>query len=126
MRQAPQVIGMLVGCRNYRGAYQRAELLVLGEGVIISRNAGNPVDFNAVQVHDAEGLMLGHLDAGTAAQIARFMDAGIVYLATVVNRLRVTQHPTRGKMYQRGSCLIRCTPLPPITTKKQISVKEPT
>lgn len=124
MKEAPQVVAQLVGCRHYRGAYPRAGQLLAGEGVVISRNPGNSHDFNAVQVHSADDVMLGHLDAGSSAQLAPFMDAGIVYLATVMEPLskKVRNGVT---MYKVGSCLIRCTPLPPLKGKKRVEVKEP-
>lgn len=118
---APQVVAQLVGCKHYRGAYHRAGKLTPGEGVVISRNPDNSHDFNAVQVHSPEGRMLGHLDGLSAAQIAPFMDAGIIYVATVVEPFKTKRH--NGMIgYKRGSCLIRCTPLPPLRGKKITSI----
>jgi hypothetical protein len=110
---APTLIGRLMGTNAYKGSAKRALKLQAGEGVMLDRRPDNPYDSNAVAVLSAGEKMLGHIDRVTARTLAQHMDAGTIYVASVVT-------PAEGwrqgpyLCVRKGSCTIRCVPLPPL------------
>lgn len=109
---APVVIGKLMGTNHYRGSARRVMALRIGDGVMLDRRPNNPHDSNAVAVLRDE-QMLGHIDRVSAAILSSHIDAGTIYTASVVAEAESV--PMKGAIaIRRGSCLIKCVPLPPL------------
>jgi len=55
------------------------------------RNPANEFDPNAIEVRTDDGVMIGHLDRGTALMMATAMDQGRVSLSVELQPARVDQ-----------------------------------
>lgn len=115
---APVVIAALTGSHHYQ-AVPRVASLKVGEGIRPVREPNNRFDGNAIGVVTKEDQYIGHLDAGSAAILAPWMDKGVIYTGTIVTEADVRTH--RGRRYvKRESVNIKCVPIPLPVVSRQL------
>jgi hypothetical protein len=120
--KAPIVFAAVRGVRlGGKGALLFYMDIAVGDGVILIREPDNHVDGNAVKVHEGEyEAHIGYVQRDKAAILAKFMDAGWIYLARVVKRAKRKRMPKDVIGVVDGTLRIKCTPLePPMASAKR-------
>lgn len=70
---------------SFEGRQELLKKLTTGQEVFLQRQPDNPHDKNAVAVIDDKGVQLGFLKARLAKDLARFLDKGVEYTATITS-----------------------------------------
>lgn len=68
---------------SFEGRQRFVRQTRVGEALSLVRDPGNPYDRNAIMVINSSGNQLGFLSKDLAASLARNMDSGTRYSATV-------------------------------------------
>ena len=117
--KAPVIDACIRGYKPMR-AFNVAWDMLVGDPVGLIREPENPHDSCAVVATNADQQIFGYIQAEKAGVLAKWMDAGWVYSARIIQSA-ITKKSKGMRWIKKDSIWVRCTPIQPIALKKQVT-----